>query len=235
MKESSFENIHSLFIEITKIAASFSIVCAASGFIYLLIYLSILTGDIVFFPISVQDIFMSFRRWGILLILCILLVWHKENGGFNNFIYKCYYSNSFIFKSMLIVSSKVFRGIFFVASLILIMIMLGENIFKYKIVIYIIYFVLFMIFCCVVMAKYISKADVLILICALSVFSAYFDIYSIYNSKFYYKVETDKRVYLGKICLYLSDGIFLKTETGLIYLKNRIIRNISDGTDISSI
>lgn len=230
MKKTSFGNIHDLFIEITKIAASFSIVCTASGFFYLLVYLVVLTGGTVLFPISIQDIFISSRRWGLLFILYILIVWYKENGTFNNLIYRCHYSNNFIFKIMFIVSGYVFRYTFFVASIFLVMPILGENIFKYRIAMYIIYFILFIIFFCTIVAKHISKADVLFTICALSVFSAYHDIYSIYNSEFYYIVDTDKKNYQGKIYLYLSDGIFLQTEKNLIYLKNRIIRNISAGT-----
>ena len=95
MKKTSFGNIHDLFIEITKIAASFSIVCTASGFFYLLVYLVVLTGGTVLFPISIQDIFISSRRWGLLFILYILIVWYKENGTFNNLIYRCHYSNNF--------------------------------------------------------------------------------------------------------------------------------------------
>lgn len=227
MEENPFKNTQDLLIDIAKIATSFSISYTILGFFYIVIYIKILIGDSSFYPLSIQDIFIVSRRWGIIVALYTLTMWQKDNGMFEKYIYKYKYGRQFsLLKCITVVTEKISYYSFIIVSLLYYYIITYKYISNFSMIKYIIYIIMISIFIHTAISTYLPKFKIIMLICALTVLSVFHDIVIMYNETTQYTIVTRAGVYSGKICLYISDGIFLQTNHDLIYLKNNSVQKI---------
>lgn len=226
MKEDSLGSIYNLLLDVAKIAASFSIFCGVFGFFYLLIYITILLRDTVFFPVSVQDVFMISRRWGLLALCAVIIIISNKNILLQKLKVNIVYNRKYIiFKYIIKFCQKIYYANIFLACLLFILIY--NNTPEYKILLYITCIVIILIFITTLLTENISKMNIVFLLFSVATFSAYYDILKIHTSSSIYTIKDRQNFYYGKIYLHLADGIFLHTKGRIIYLKSSAIQSVS--------
>lgn len=236
MEEKPFKNTQELLIDIAKIATSFSIGYTILGFFYIAVYIKILIGDTTFYPLSIQDIFIVSRRWSILIALYALTMWQKDTGTFKKYLYKYNCGKQSILLGFIaFISRTISYYSLLIASILYCCIISYENILNFNIFKYIIYITIIAIFVHTALSTFFPKFKIIMSVCALTILSVYNDIAIMYNDTTHYIISTRSGVYSGKICLYVSDGIFLQTKHSLIYLKNNSVQKISKKDSISYI
>lgn len=217
---------------IVKISATVSIVFAVSGVLYLTVFIACLTGELVFYPVSIQDAILTARRWFLLIVLYLII---SNRASLKQpryffielpYLIKKYISKDKIFKlNIIIEKTTVFLSVIFLIAFVYLLPLVSKDIRSLLLCVILTVTVITIIIIIpylIVINEYNSK-NILIIIFLSCVYISYFDLTSRYFSNEQNIILTTTGTISGKIYLALDSGIFLEASNRIIFIKNSTI------------
>ena len=227
MENSFWGNLENSLLYLGKLSELISLFVAIVGFSYLLVLITLFNGEYTLFPVFPQDVFIAAKRPYILIL--IYFIWYFiKNRILGDRIY--YYG---ITKKILRHLNKIFCCIYGTIFLIFFVIFLGCT--KFNHIIYILISVI--IFLCIPFVLVITKKIYPLKLIELTIFIVIaiscHDAMALINNKTLYRIMTNSGIISGKILLYLSDGMFILSKNGILYIKGNTILAIQSNRELA--